>query len=98
MSEAAIRLINKTLDQCAEMYHAQILIAEMTFVAPSHRKDRIHKHGHMHLDDVVERRDRFQNERVILAHFSTRYNDRQIRKFVEQALPDSLDGRLHLWL
>ncbi len=86
------------LDNNPDMYQAQILIAEMTFIAPSHRKDKIHKHGHMHLDDFVERRERFQNERIIAGHFSTRYGDRQIRRYVEKALPDMLDGRLHLWL
>jgi len=86
------------LDRCPDMYEAQVLIAEMTFVAPSHRKDKIHKHGHMHLDDFVARQDRFHNERIIAAHFSTRYFDRQIRGYVEKALPDMLGGRLHLWL
>ncbi|TVS10756.1 MAG: metal-dependent hydrolase [Planctomycetaceae bacterium] len=86
------------LDDCPEMYLARILIAEMTFVAPAHRKDKIHKHGHMHLDDFVQRRDRFQNELVIATHFSTRYSGHQIRHFVEKTLPDMLDGRLHLWL
>jgi len=86
------------LDQCPAMFEAQVLIAEMTFVAPSHRKDKIHKFGHMHLDDFVKRRDRFQNELVIAAHFSTRYNDRQIRDHVQKQIPDMLDGRLHLWL
>ncbi len=86
------------LDNNPDMYQAQILIAEMTFIAPSHRKDKIHKHGHMHLDDFVERRERFRNERIIAAHFSTRYHNRQIRGFVEKALPDMLGGRLHLWL
>jgi ribonuclease Z len=86
------------LDNCPEMYEAEILIAEMTFVAPSHRTELIHKHGHMHLDDFVERRDRFQNEQIICAHFSTRYHPRQIRTYVEKALPDMLGGRLHLWL
>ena len=76
----------------------RVLIAEMTFVAPSHRKDKIHKHGHMHLDDIVQRRDRFENEQIIFAHFSTRYHAGQIREFVEKALPDMLGGRLHLWL
>ena len=51
-----------------------MLICEMTFVAPDHRKDKIHKFGHMHLDDLVERRDRFKNELIIAAHFSTRYH------------------------
>ena len=86
------------LDDCPEMYEAKVLIAEMTFVAPAHRKDKIHKHGHMHLDDFVARQDRFRNERVIASHFSTRYSDRQIRSFVERALPGMLDDRLYLWL
>jgi ribonuclease Z len=86
------------LDNCPDAYRAQVLLVEMTFVAPSHRKDKIHKHGHMHLDDFVERQGRFQNERVVAAHFSTRYHERQIRSFVERALPDMLNGRLHLWL
>lgn len=86
------------LDDCPAMYEAQVLISEMTFVAPSHRKDKIHKHGHMHLDDYLERRARFKNERIIVGHFSTRYHDRQIRSYVEKSLPDFLDGRLHLWL
>jgi len=86
------------LDDNPEMYRARVLIAEMTFVAPSHRKDLIHKHGHIHLDDVIARRDRFENERVIFGHFSTRYHDRQIRTIVEKALPGLLDGRVHLWL
>ena len=86
------------LDDNPAMYQARILIAEMTFVAPSHRKEKIHKHGHMHLDDFVERRDRFQNERIIASHFSTRCNEEQIRRMVEKTFPDLLDGRLHLWL
>jgi ribonuclease Z len=86
------------LDRCPEMYEAKILIAEMTFVAPEHRKEMIHKDGHMHLDDFVERRDCFKNEKVIASHFSTRYHERQIRRFVSKAVPDMLNGRLHLWL
>jgi ribonuclease Z len=86
------------LDANPIFYEAQVLIAEMTFVASSHRKEKIHKHWHMHLDDWVERRDRFQNELVIAAHFSTRYHEKQIRFLVERKLPDMLGGRLHLWL
>jgi len=80
------------------MYEAEVLILELTFVAPSHRKERIHKFGHMHLDDLLERRHRFANELIISSHFSTRYQPRQIRHHVEKVLPDMLGGRLHLWL
>lgn len=86
------------LDQCPAMYEAQVLVLEMTFVAPSHRKDKIHKYGHIHLDDVVERRARFKNELIIASHFSTRYNSKRIRDLVARALPDMLGQRLELWL
>jgi ribonuclease Z len=86
------------LDNCPAMYDAKILITEMTFVAPSHKKDKIHKHGHMHLDDFVARRQRFKNEVIIAMHFSTRYHDNQITHWVQKAFPDMLDGRLKLWL
>ncbi len=86
------------LDGCEAMYEAEVLIMELTFVAPRHRKERIHKFGHMHLDDLVERRERFHNELVIVSHFSTRYHPRQVHHYIEKALPDMLDGRLHLWI
>lgn len=86
------------LDDCPVMYEAEVLITEMTFVSPAHRKEKIHKMGHIHLDDIVARADRFRNELIIAAHFSTRYHRRQIRHHVEKTLPGMLDGRLHLWI
>ena len=86
------------LDINPALYEAKVLITEMSFVAPSHRKEKIHKHGHMHLDDLVERQNRFQNELIIAAHFSTRYHDKQVQHYVRKALPDMLGGRLKLWL
>ncbi len=88
----------RTLDEDPVFYEAKVLIAEMTFIAKSHRKELIHKSGHMHLDDFVDRRDKFKNELIIAGHFSTRYNHRQAEKIVQAALPDMLGGRLHLWL
>lgn len=86
------------LDNCPAMFEASVLIMEMTFVAPGHRKDKIHKFGHMHLDDFLERIDRFKNELIVASHFSTRYHPNQVRHHVEHAVPDMLGGRLHLWL
>jgi ribonuclease Z len=86
------------LDNCPAMYEAHVLVMEMTFVSPSHRKDKIHKFGHMHLDDVVARRERFQNELIIASHFSTRYSSKRIRDVVAKVVPDMFDGRLQLWL
>jgi ribonuclease Z len=86
------------LDRCPAMFEAQVLITEITFVARKHRKDKIHKFGHIHLDDILDRRERFKNEVIIASHFSTRYHSKRIREIVERVVPDMLDGRLHLWL
>jgi len=86
------------LDACPPMFEAEVLILELTFVSARHRKDKIHKFGHMHLDDLLERRDRFRNELIIASHFSTRYHPNQVRDYVSKAIPDMLDGRLQLWI
>ncbi len=84
------------LDNCPAMFEARVLITEITFVHRSHKKDKIHKYGHIHLDDIVERRDRFKNELIIAAHLSTRYTAKQAVRLVERKIPDMLDGRLRL--
>ncbi len=86
------------LDNHPAMYDAEILITEMTFVAPGHRKEKIHKHGHTHLDDIVARRERFKNKFILCGHFSTRYNDAQIQRWVRKSIPDMFENRLQLWL
>lgn len=86
------------LDGYPPLYQAQVLITEVTFVAPGHRKEKIHKFGHCHLNDILERRDRFKNELIIAGHFSTRYHDEQIRRQFQKDVPDMFGGRLHLWL
>jgi ribonuclease Z len=86
------------LDRCPAMYEARVLITELTFIAPSHRKEKIHKFGHIHLDDLIERRDRFKNELIIASHFSARYTGKRIRHLVERRVPDMFGGRLHLWV
>ena len=85
------------LDNYPPVYDAMILITEMTFYRPEHRKEKIHKFGHTHLDDIIERAHRFKNEKIILAHFSTRYHERQVRRAVEKRMPPELLKRIVLW-
>lgn len=86
------------LDDCPAMYEAMILICEMTFVSPEHRKEKIRKFGHMHLDDFIDRRDQFKNELIIATHLSTRYHENTVKRIVAKKLPDMIEGRLKLWL
>jgi ribonuclease Z len=86
------------LDAFPEIYRAQVLILELTFVAPNERPALIHKFGHTHLDDLLARADRFENEVIIASHFSTRLHPDQIQRIIDRRLPDSLRGRLKVWL
>ncbi len=86
------------LDANPSVFQAKILITEMSFVRPNHRREKIHKFGHMHLDDFIERADRFENELIICAHLSTRYHPQEVRRTVEAALPPKLLEKVRLWL
>lgn len=86
------------LDAFPDVYRAEVLILEMTFVAPQERPERIHKYGHMHLDDILARADRFENDWIIASHFSTRLPANVIERIVTKRLPDSLRQRLKIWL
>jgi ribonuclease Z len=86
------------LDAYPPVFRAKVLITEMSFIRAKHRREKIHKFGHMHLDDFLERADRFENELIICGHFSTRYHPDEVRATLQKRLPPRLRERLRLWL
>src|SRR4029079_15103180 len=86
------------LDNCPACFDAKVLITEMSFIREKHRREKIHKFGHMHLDDFVERADRFKNEVISAAHFSPRYPPREVRQYLATALPPALKDRVRLFV
>jgi ribonuclease Z len=86
------------LDAYPPVFQAKILLTEMSFIRAKHRREKIHKFGHMHLDDFLERADRFQNELIVCGHFSTRYHPDEIRRTLDARLPPGLRDRLRVWL
>jgi ribonuclease Z len=86
------------LDAHPPVYQAKVLITEMSFIRAKHRREKIHKFGHMHLDDFIERADRFENELIVCGHYSTRYHPDEVRRTVEARLPARLRERFRLWL
>jgi len=73
---------------------AKLLILEVTFlddrVSPAEAREK----GHVHLDEVCERADLFQNEAILVTHFSARYGPAEIRKVLAARLPGSLRDRV----
>jgi ribonuclease Z len=86
------------LDAYRAAFEAKILITEMSFIRPGHKREKIHKYGHLHIDDFLERLEQFHNELVILGHFSTRYTAREVFKTFKEKWPMESVERFKLWL
>ena len=86
------------LDNCPAAFDAKILITELSFIRASHNREKIHKFGHMHLDDFIERQHKFNNELLIVGHFSTRYHPSEVLRTLEAKLPPALRAKMKLWI
>lgn len=73
---------------------ARLLIMEVTFLDSKVNPGQSRARGHIHLDDVIARAELFQNEHLLFTHFSARYSAEQVRRILEERLPESLRGRV----
>lgn len=73
---------------------ARVLVLECTFLDDRVDLARVRESGHVHLDQIVERAELFENEHVILTHFSTRYAPDQVRAILAARLPPGLRERV----
>ena len=83
---------DEIFDACPELFRARVLLLECSFLLPEDR-DRAREYAHIHLDDVLARADRFENEAVVLTHFSQRYDPAEIRRAL-RAIPEPLAERI----
>jgi ribonuclease Z len=83
---------HEIFDECPELFRARVLLLECSFLLPED-KDRAREYAHIHLDDILERADLFENEAVVLTHFSQRYRPAEIRQALA-AIPAPLSERV----
>jgi len=79
-------------DAAPEIYDVRVLLLECSFVAPDD-VDRARRYAHIHLDDIAERASLFENEAIVLTHFSMRYRPDQIFEALER-LPEPIVDRV----
>ena len=79
------------------VYKSEVLIIECSFVAEGHQ-DRAEKYRHIHIDDIAEFAERFENHVIVLTHFSRRYSRDEIRSAARRRLPAILHDRIRLGL
>jgi ribonuclease Z len=79
-----------------ELFQARVLLIECSFLSPEDR-DRARDYEHLHLQDFLERAALFQNEVIVLTHFSQRNRVAEIREAL-RALPETLARRMMQFL
>lgn len=75
-----------------ELFRSRVLLIECSFLFPEDL-DRARDYEHLHLEDFRERAELFQNEAIVLTHFSMRYRPEEIREAL-RALPARLAARV----
>src|SRR6476660_9361294 len=75
-----------------ELFRARVLLVECSCLGEDDR-DRARKYDHIHLDDIVERASLFENEAIVLTHFSMRYRPEEILDALE-TLPAGIAERV----
>ncbi|HEV7667615.1 MAG TPA: MBL fold metallo-hydrolase [Thermoanaerobaculia bacterium] len=76
------------------VFASPVLILECTFLSPELR-DRAARYKHMHIDEIVARADRFQNQAIVLQHLSHRHTFADLEQAVEERLP-TLAARIQI--
>jgi len=79
------------------VFKAEVLMIECSFLADGHQ-DRAALYRHIHIDDLADFAERFENRLIVLTHFSRRYSREEIRDAARRRLPQVLHERVRLAL
>lgn len=82
------------LDHAPELYRARVLIVESTFLDERKTLADARAGCHVHLDELVERADRFENEHIVLMHFSQLYRPDEVAGILDARVPPALRRRM----
>jgi ribonuclease Z len=79
------------------MFKSEVLMIECSFITTGH-EERAAKYRHIHFDDIAAFAARFENETIVLTHFSRRYSRSQIHDEIRRRCPAVLRERIRLAL
>jgi ribonuclease Z len=82
------------LDHAPDLYRARVLIVESTFLDERKTLEGARAGCHIHLDEIIERADKFENEHIVLMHFSQLYRPDEIKGILGARVPEALRKRI----
>lgn len=85
------------LESNEALFKSEVLMIECSFLADGHQ-ERAAVYRHIHFDDIAEFAERFENDLIVLTHFSRRYSRSEIQNEVRKRCPAVLRSRIRLGL
>ncbi len=85
------------LETAPEVLDAKVLLLECSFVGGERTLEDARARTHVHLDELIERADRFDNEAVILMHFSQVHEPAEVHRVIRERLPPELLRRVKIF-
>lgn len=82
------------LDHAPDLLRARVLILECTFLDERKALADARAGCHIHLDELIERADRFGNEHVVLMHLSQLYRPDEVAGILDARVPPALRRRM----
>jgi len=81
-------------DHAPELYRARVLIVECTFLDDRKSREAARARCHIHLDEIIERAERFENAHIVLMHFSQIYRPDEVSAILDARVPPRLRAKL----
>src|SRR6185312_4727351 len=82
------------LDHAPQLYDARVLMMECTFLDPKKSLEAARAGCHVHLDELIERADRFHNEAIVLMHVSQLYAPHEVAALLDRRVPPELRAKI----
>ncbi len=81
-------------DHGPELYDARVLVMEATFLDERKSLEGARAGCHIHLDEIIERADRFENEAIVMMHCSQLYRPDEVAAILDARVPPALRRKI----
>ncbi len=82
------------VDQHPSLLRTRVLILECTFLDERKSIESSRASKHVHLDDLIEKAEQFENEALVLVHFSQLYSPAEVHSILQRRCPPRLWERV----
>jgi ribonuclease Z len=90
--------LSRVLETEPSLLDSRVLMLECTFIDPKRTVQDAQDRSHIHLDEILARAERFQNEALVLMHFSQEaYHLDEVHSVIQARAPEVLRERLRIF-